>query len=156
LQVRDWPGFGVPLVHVPDPLRASPLVETLAAVFAPRYRVMSVVPRPDQPYQVHAADLEGLFAQLGLDRVTVLAEGTGCATAVLLAAWHPERVGALLLIDATRPAEGDAMMARSLRECPPDWSTVRLALNCAVVELAGTSPTLVAQVEQCLGSRPLP
>jgi pimeloyl-ACP methyl ester carboxylesterase len=97
------------------------------------------------------------MAQFGLQNAAVVAEGLGSATALLLSAWYPERVAGLGLIDAvlTPPAD-DSLTARALRDCPPDWPRVRLALRCPVIELTADAADLGVQVERLLLSGPLP
>jgi pimeloyl-ACP methyl ester carboxylesterase len=95
--------------------------------------------------------------QFGLYGSVVVSEGLGCATALLLAAWHPERVAALALID-TRfegDANGDGLALRALRDCPPDWTRLRLAVKCGVVELSADQPDLGARIESLVNG-PLP
>jgi pimeloyl-ACP methyl ester carboxylesterase len=140
-------------VHVPDPLRGSPLVDRIAASLAPRWRVLSVSPRDECALQVHVADLVGVMSQFGLYGAAIVAEGLGCAAALVLAAWHPERVAALALIDRRFEIAGDSFAARSLRDCPPDWTRLRRDLGCSVVELTADQPDLGIQVERWLSGR---
>jgi hypothetical protein len=85
-----------------------------------------------------------------------MAEGSGCVTALLLAAWYAERVSGLALIDAVLAAPaGDSLVARALRDCPPDWPRLRMDLRCDVVELTADQSDLAAQVERLL-SGPVP
>jgi pimeloyl-ACP methyl ester carboxylesterase len=93
--------------------------------------------------------------QFGLYGCVIVAEGLGCATALLLAAWHPERVSALALIDGRFELGGSSLAARALRDCPPDWPRLRLELRCGVLELSGDQPDLGARVESLLNG-PLP
>lgn len=154
IHVRDWPGLAGPLVHLADPMREASAATRLAEALAPRYRVLSILARPEQPYQVHVVDLLGVLAQFGFERPLLAPEGASCISALLLAAWYPERVGALALIDA-QPQSGDGIRARSLRDCPPDWQSIRAAVQCPIVELAGGSPELLGEVERLMGG-PLP
>ena len=151
--MRDWPGADGPLIHVPDPIRDSGLIVEIAPRLAPTYRVLSIAPRPECAYQIHVADLEGVLAQFGFEHTLIAAEGLACVSALLLAAWFPERVAALVLIDASLIApDGETLLARSMRDCPPQ----RPALHCPLVELSGTDPTLVGQLERLLAERPVP
>jgi pimeloyl-ACP methyl ester carboxylesterase len=50
-----------------------------------------------------AADLVGFFDALGLARVTLIGHSMGGHNAMSFAAWHPHRVGALVIVDS-RPA----------------------------------------------------
>jgi pimeloyl-ACP methyl ester carboxylesterase len=134
LRVRDWPGRRGPLIHVPDPLGPSDSLLAELARLAPRYRVLSVAPRGDSPYQVDAIDLVGLLRQFGFVSPLLVAQGHGCVAALLVAAWHPERVAALVLVEAAQPAPaGESLVARALRECPPDWVSLREGLRCPVL-----------------------
>jgi pimeloyl-ACP methyl ester carboxylesterase len=137
LKVRDWPGLAGPLVHVPDPLAASTLIDAVAALVAPRWRVLSVTPRPGIPYQVSVVDLDGVLSQFGFANATVVAEGLGYVTSLLLAAWHPQWVGRLLLVEPSCEARGESIEARALRVCPPNWLELRAAVQCPVTEARG-------------------
>jgi pimeloyl-ACP methyl ester carboxylesterase len=140
---------------VPDPLCASILIDQLAAHLTPRWRVLSISPRADAAYQVQVADLAGVLAQFGLYGARIVAEGLGCATAIVLGAWYPERVAALALIEGRYETAGNGLAARALRECPPDWPRLRLELRCGVVELTADQPDLEARVESLVYG-PLP
>lgn len=141
------------MVHLPDPLRSSSVPETLAAALAPRFRVLSIRPRAERPYQVNVDDLEGVLNQFGFEHIVLVAEGQSCASALLLAAWYPHRVSTLVLVDPDiGPPAGDSLTARSLRECPPDWPRLRELASCSIVELAGDSPTLAPAIERLLTS----
>jgi pimeloyl-ACP methyl ester carboxylesterase len=114
---------------------------------SPDYRVMSIAPRGDAPYQVQAADAAGVLAQFGFAAPTVVAEGYGCVAALLLAAWYPARLGALVLVDAMWAApRGESVAARALRECPPDVNALRLTITCEVHDVSA----------EALLERPLP
>jgi len=145
LRLRDWPGRGGPLVHVPDPLSTDArLVEALAAALAPRYRVLSLELRGASAYQVDAADLLGMLDQFGFVAPVLLAEGLGCVAALLVAAWHAERVGGLVLVNpAYQPPASAGLAERALRDCPPDWARLRNAIQCPVLVV----PPEVATVE---------
>jgi pimeloyl-ACP methyl ester carboxylesterase len=137
LTLRDWPGVDGPLVHVPDPLTPTDDVAiALAEAFAPRQRVVSLSPRGGAPYQVDAADLLATLEQFGFAQPTLVGERLGCVPALLLAAWYPERVERLVLVDPTyeRPLiDEDTVVARALRDCPPDWSTLRAGVRCPML-----------------------
>lgn len=49
----------------------------------------------------------------------------GCVTALVLAAWYPEHVRRVVLVNPRYTLEGDSVEARALRECPPDWDAIR-------------------------------
>jgi pimeloyl-ACP methyl ester carboxylesterase len=137
------------VVHVPDPLSVGgSAVDALAAALAPRYRVLSVSSRGDVPYQVDAVDLVGVLSQFGFRTPVLVGERLGCVTALLAAAWYPERVAGLILVEPVfeaRPA--DTLAARALAECPPDVARLRAAVRCAVLE-----PTTPEDVEAFLAA----
>jgi pimeloyl-ACP methyl ester carboxylesterase len=115
-----------------------------------------VAPRAGAPYQVAALDLHGVLAQFGFVRPVLLGECLGCLPVVLVAAWFPQVVGRVILVDAACRAPDDARLeARALRECPPDWPALRAELRCAVLELRADDPGLVSSVEAFLEA-PLP
>jgi pimeloyl-ACP methyl ester carboxylesterase len=140
LRLRDWPGHGGPLVHVPDPLIASPVIERIAASMAPRYRVVSLSTRASVAYQVHATDLLEVLRQFGFTAPVLVGEGLGCLTALIVAAWYPTHVSALILVEPTyAPPPGDTLEARALRDCPPDVVRLRSAVRCPVLETQGAT-----------------
>jgi pimeloyl-ACP methyl ester carboxylesterase len=139
-------------VHVPDPLSSLFTVAAeLAAALAPRYRVLSVTPRGESPYQVDAVDLVAVLRQFGFVAPVLVGERLGCVVALLVGAWYPERVAGLILVDAefaTPP--GDSTEARALRDCPPDWPRLRQAVRCPVLEVSSSAASLPNEVEAFL------
>src|SRR5438132_9388241 len=89
LRLRDWPGYAGPLVHVPDPLVSSVVVECIAASLAPRYRVVSLSPGNSVAYQVHATHLLAVLSQFGFVAPILVGEGLGCLATLIVAAWYP-------------------------------------------------------------------
>jgi len=151
IALREWPGLDGPLIHLAEPTRSFALVETLANRLAPRCRVLSVASRPDVPYQAVVTDLVGVFDQFGFAAATVVGEGRACLAALLLAAWYPERVGRLALVDfGCEPSTSDELFARSVRECPPDLPVLRARVGCPVLETSS-----VHEIETFITS-PLP
>lgn len=150
LRLREWPGVAGPLVHVPDPLSVDDgFAQGLAEVFAPRYRVLSVQPRGASPYQVDACDLLALLDQFGFASPVLIAEGLGCVAAVLVAAWHVDRVAGLVLVEPVyAPPLADGVPARALRDCPPNWPSLREAVQCAVLDVPRTAA--VVDIERFL------
>jgi pimeloyl-ACP methyl ester carboxylesterase len=126
-------------VYVPDPLAPSDVVvEALGAAFGPGYRVLSIEPRSGQPYQVQAADVLATLDQFGFLSPVLIGERLGCVAALLIAAWHPDRVASLVLVDPTYtapPEHASSVEARALRDCPPDWPSLHAAVHCPVLVL---------------------
>jgi pimeloyl-ACP methyl ester carboxylesterase len=116
LSVRDWPGRAGPLVHVPDPLAPSSLIDGVASALAPRWRVLSVA--------ANAEELAALLRLFGFDKPVLLGEGRGCLAPVLVAAWQMAPVESLVLADP-RP------------ELPPglDWDALLAAVGCPLEAL---------------------
>jgi pimeloyl-ACP methyl ester carboxylesterase len=102
-------------------------------------------------------DLLGVLDQFGFLQLqpVLLGEGLGCLPVVLVAAWYPQRVGSLILVDPTLHSVGDDVGAMSLRECPPDWPTLRARVACEVLELSD-DPSLLARLEKAFLAAPLP
>jgi pimeloyl-ACP methyl ester carboxylesterase len=141
LRLRDWPGLAGPLVHVPDPLVVDHgLVQALAEALTPGFRVLSLEPRGASPYQVDACDLLALLDQFGFATPVLIAEGLGCVAALLVAAWYTDRVAGLVLVEPVyAPPLADGVPARALRDCPPNWPSLRGAVQCAVLEVPRTA-----------------
>lgn len=71
--------------------------------------------KPDAPYATarHAEDLRALLDALGIERPRIVGLSNGGAAALLFAAAHPERVGALVVADTY--AHVDAALRAKLR-----------------------------------------
>jgi len=125
------------VLHAPDPESPELLnASALADAIAPRCRVLSVQPHGDAAYQVHVAHLLALIDQFGFTDVTLVGERLGCFTALLTAAWRPERTGRLVLIEPVyAAASSETLFARSLSDCPPNWTALRQSLGCPLLEL---------------------
>jgi pimeloyl-ACP methyl ester carboxylesterase len=104
----------------------------LASTLDDTRRILSVHPRGDAPYQVHVADVLELITQFGFEGVWLVGERLGCVTALLAAAWRPECVARVRLVDACFTADGDSLFARSLRDAPPDWNAIRASIICPI------------------------
>jgi pimeloyl-ACP methyl ester carboxylesterase len=135
LRFRDWPGRGRAIVHLPDPFNPTSLVVDLAASLAPRYRVLSLQPRADVPYQIDADDAAGFLAAFGFERPVLLAEGVGCIAALLVATWHASLVAGVVLVDPKAEAPL-GLAGRGLRECPVDLARLRAGSSTPLIELA--------------------
>jgi pimeloyl-ACP methyl ester carboxylesterase len=117
--------------------------------------VLSLPPRPGTPYQVAAADLLGVLDQFGFLEAMLLAEGVSCAPAVLVAAWHPSRLAGLVLVEppfGDLPPSGEALEARALRDCPPDWSRLRAAIRCPVLSIDYATLARAGEIESFVAS----
>jgi pimeloyl-ACP methyl ester carboxylesterase len=87
--------------------------DAVVPAFVDRYHVISLDQRghgasqwaPDPAYATEdfARDLLGVMDALGWDRMTVIGHSMGGHNAMAFAAWHPERVDRLVVVDS-RPA----------------------------------------------------
>jgi len=143
-----------PVGDLTDPFAPSSLVERLAARLAPTHRVLSVTPREGVAYQVAAADFIGVLDQFGFASPILVGERVGCVPLVLVAAWYPERLGGVILVDPTSepPAavHGSGPEAWSLRDCPPDLGALQARLTCKVLETSAQSADLMHTIEAFL------
>ena len=120
LLVREWPGHRGPLVitwpaAMPDP---SPL--------APRWRVLSLSPRAEVPYQVQAWDILGLLDQFGFAKPVLL----GGPPALMVAACFPRAVAGLALVESHALPPGPDLL-----DCPSDLGALRTRLTCPVLDV---------------------
>jgi hypothetical protein len=154
LRLRDWPGFAGPLVHVPSPFSDSGLVEAIADRLAPRYRVLSLLPRLGIPYQVSTSDLLATLDQFGFIAPILIGERLGCLPALLIGAWYARAGGVILVDPMSEPTGGESIEARALRDCPPAWPALQDALRCPSRMLRSQDERVVDGVEAFLASLP--
>lgn len=96
----------------------------------------------------------GALNQFGFTSPVLLGEGLGCVVGLLLAAWFPDRFGGLVLCEPGYASEGGGLVARSLRDCPPDVTALHNAVTCPMLIASG-----VPEIETFLSSlhgTPLP
>ncbi|WP_177240162.1 alpha/beta fold hydrolase [Streptomyces monashensis] len=129
-------GAGEPLVVLPGgPMRASAYLGDLGGLTAHRRLALldlrgtgdSAAPADPATYRCDrmVEDVEAWRADLGLERMDLLAHSAGAALAMLYAARHPHRVGRLLLITPNPSALGlrttpeDRLAVAGLRAAEP-------------------------------------
>ncbi|WP_376795707.1 alpha/beta fold hydrolase [Thermogemmatispora sp.] len=112
LHVVQWGREGPAVVCLHGLTANAFCFQALADVLAADHRVIAYdlrgrgrSERPAQGYSVpiHAADLDQLLTVLGLERVALLGHSLGALIALFYAAWRPERVSKLILVDAGAP-----------------------------------------------------
>ncbi len=110
LHFLEHPGGEPPLVLLPGlTANAHSFDGLIGAGLSPRFRVLALdlrgrgqSPKPEQGYSMaeHAADVLALLDEVGLERVVLGGHSFGAWLTIFIAAHHPERVAALLLMDA--------------------------------------------------------
>jgi pimeloyl-ACP methyl ester carboxylesterase len=112
LHVVQWGEAGPPVVCLHGLTANAFCFQAFADALATDYRVIAYdlcgrgrSERPAQGYSVpiHAVDLDQLLTALGLERVALLGHSLGALIALFYAAWRPERVSKLVLVDAGAP-----------------------------------------------------
>ncbi|MBX5451770.1 MAG: alpha/beta hydrolase [Thermogemmatispora sp.] len=129
LHVVQWGVAGPPVVCLHGLTANAFCFQAFADVLATDYRVIAYdlrgrgrSERPEQGYSVpiHAADLDHLLTALGLERPALLGHSLGALIALFYAAWRPERISKLILVDAgaplpwSRPEEQPAWLSASI------------------------------------------
>jgi pimeloyl-ACP methyl ester carboxylesterase len=110
LRYRDWGGDGRPLLALHGAAAHAHWWDPVAPHLARRVRVLaldwrghgrSAWPRPPA-YRAEdfAADLLGVIERLGLEDVVVAGHSMGGHNAMAFAAWYPDRLARLVVVDA--------------------------------------------------------
>ena len=151
LHALDWGGDGPPLVFLPGMGQSAHVFREIAADFASDHRVVAISARghgesdtPENGYTVggFAADLDAALRELRIGRAVLAAHSAAGAWATRFAADHPDRVRAMIYLDAVtdyggyldvqdrnpyppppRPQPGDAAAEREWmrRHVPGFW-----------------------------------
>ncbi|WP_225812245.1 alpha/beta fold hydrolase [Streptomyces spinosus] len=109
LSCRDWGGTGQPIVLLHGLAGHAGEWDMLAGRLSSRYRVVAVDQRghgaserhpQDVSRAAYVADVIAIVDQLALQRPALVGQSLGGHTAMLTAAAHPERVRALVLVEA--------------------------------------------------------
>ncbi|MFP4115026.1 MAG: alpha/beta fold hydrolase [Spirochaetota bacterium] len=89
--------------------RAAQALEDTYDVVMPDARGHGLTPLPDQPQRAEslADDLSGLIRELGLGKPPIVGHSMGAVTALATATGHPDRVGAIVLVDPPWRLEAD-------------------------------------------------
>ena len=110
LRYRDWGGDGRPLLTLHGAAAHAHWWDPVAPYLARRFRVLaldwrghgrSAWPRyPAYRSEDFAAELGGVIEGLGLEDVVVAGHSMGGHNAMAFAAWHPDRLARLVVVDA--------------------------------------------------------
>jgi pimeloyl-ACP methyl ester carboxylesterase len=110
LRCRDWGGDGRPLLALHGAAAHAHWWDPVAPHLAAHFRVLaldwrghgrSAWPRPPA-YRTEdfSADLVGVIERLGLEDVVMVGHSMGGHNAMAFAAWHPDRLARLVIVDA--------------------------------------------------------
>jgi pimeloyl-ACP methyl ester carboxylesterase len=162
LSLSEWPGRRGPLVCLADPLGApAGLAEALANELAPDWRIFEFSPGPELPYQAQALEVLGLLDTFGFSHTVLLGMGLAAGVALVLAAWYPNRVAGLVLVNPTRRLSRSGLehappgaKTRAWLDAPPNWARLERQITCPMLRLRARSPRrVVAATWEFLASR---
>jgi pimeloyl-ACP methyl ester carboxylesterase len=165
LRYRDWGGEGPPFLALHGAAAHAHWWDPLAPLLAPRWRVLaldwrghglSAWPRPPAyRSEDFAAELAGVIERLALRGVVVAGHSAGGHSALAFAAWYPERLARLVVLDARPHVNLERL--RALQRRPPrphtEFPSVEAALARFRLRPAGT--TAPAALLQAIARRGL-
>ncbi|MEW6425599.1 MAG: alpha/beta hydrolase [Bacillota bacterium] len=108
LHLIDWEGSGTPIICVHGLTANGRCWDALAEKLSPEYRVIaydlpgrgdSAKPASGYGIPAHAEDILVIMGRLGLDRVTLVGHSLGASIGCYFAAWYPDRLQKLVLVD---------------------------------------------------------
>ncbi len=126
LHVANWPGAEPALLCIPGLTANAYAFGGLGFTLSPRHRVTAFDLRGrgrsrggsgKHGVRQHARDALGVMDRLGLEKPVLVGHSLGALAALALAAEHPERVAALVLIDGGGPVPREIV---DLLESAPD------------------------------------
>jgi len=128
--------------------------DEVAPAFAGRYHVVSLDQRghgesqwsdpPAYRTQDFASDLAGLMERLGWERMTLVGHSMGGHNAMTFAAWHPERLSAVVIVDsrpAIPPERLEQMRRRGVRPLRSYESAARAVEHFRLLPPETTAPS---------------
>jgi pimeloyl-ACP methyl ester carboxylesterase len=164
LAVSEWPGRRGPLVCLSDPLGSLPdLGPALGQELAPDWRVLQPALSSEVPYQAHVAQTLWLLETFGFEQPVVLGSGLGSGVALLVAAWYPQRVAGLVLVNPGLNHERWAQVAalaeeqpawRAWLDAPPAWRRLEAQVTCPMLRLRARSVRRVVDQTRAFLERP--
>jgi esterase len=140
LRYRDWGGAGRPLLALHGASAHAHWWDPVAPYLRRRVRLLaldwrghgrSAWPRPPAyASEDFARDLRGVIARLGLERPIVAGHSMGGQAAMVFAAWHPDALAGLAIVDARPAVNVQRLLALQRRPARPrpDFPTRRAAL----------------------------
>jgi pimeloyl-ACP methyl ester carboxylesterase len=142
LRYRDWGGDGRPLLALHGAAAHAHWWDPVAPHLAGRFRVLaldwrghgrSAWPRPPAyGSEDFAAELAGVIAALRLESVVVAGHSMGGHNAMAFAAWHPDRLARLVVVDARPHVNYERLRALQRRAPRPqtEFPSLAAALAC--------------------------
>jgi pimeloyl-ACP methyl ester carboxylesterase len=137
LRYRDWGGDGRPLLALHGAAAHAHWWDPVAPYLARRLRVLALDwrghgrsewPRPPAyRSEDFAADLLGMIERLGLEDVVVAGHSMGGHSALAFAAWHPDRLARLIVVDARPHVNMERLRALQRRAPRPPTEFPSLA-----------------------------
>ncbi|HEX2500311.1 MAG TPA: alpha/beta hydrolase [Methylomirabilota bacterium] len=137
LRYRDWGGSGRPLLALHGAAAHAHWWDPVAPYLRRRLRVLaldsrghgrSAWPRPPAyRSEDFAAEILGVIEALGLEDVVVAGHSMGGHNALAFAAWHPERLARLVVVDARPHINVERLRALQRREPRPPTELPSLA-----------------------------
>jgi pimeloyl-ACP methyl ester carboxylesterase len=151
LRYRDWGGEGRALLALHGAAAHAHWWDPVAPHLARRLRVLaldwrghgrSAWPRPPAyRSEDFAGDLRGVIAQLGLRDVVVAGHSLGGHNALAFAAWHPDRLARLVVVDARPHVNLERLRALQRRAPRPSTEFPSLAAALARFRLRPSETT---------------
>lgn len=145
LVCRDWGGPGRPAILLHGLAGHAGEWDTVARSLSPALRIVAVDQRghgaaerrpQDVSRAAYVSDVVAVADQLGLRRPVLIGQSLGAHTAMLTAASHPGRVGALVLVEAG-PAVADPNTPSKIGSWLDSWPTPFASREAAVSFFGG-------------------
>ncbi|MGW4895658.1 alpha/beta fold hydrolase [Kitasatospora sp. NPDC004240] len=145
LHCRDWGGDGPAVLLLHGLAGHAGEWDHQASLLSARHRVIALDQRghghserhpADVTRDAHVADVLAVIEQLGLDRPALVGQSLGGHTALLTAAAHPDRIGALVLVEAA-PGRPDPATPAMIAGWLDSWPTPFPSRQDAVAFLGG-------------------
>jgi pimeloyl-ACP methyl ester carboxylesterase len=156
LEVLDWGGAGEAMVFLAGMGNSAHVFDEFAPRFTDRYRVLGITrrgfggsSRPEGGYdsQTRAADVVAVLDSLGVARAVLVGHSLASDEMTRVAATYPERVRALVYLDAYDYGEEFRQMQAEMPEVPQEVPPAMSAADSASVQ------TFIAYRERLLGIR---
>ncbi len=159
LHLLEWSEDGVPMLLVHGFGNEAHIWDDFAPSVAPYYRVLALDlrghgdsdwdPERRYDYEHHVADLEAVFAKLGIDRAVLVGHSLGGRVCTLYAAAHPETVAGFVIVDSgpELDARGIVRIRMDVEEHrDPTFANVREYENMLSLAYPAARPSAIARM----------